>query len=485
MDEFSSFVPMGLFNVLKSLRDAGYQAVVYNLSHHHPQQLADSFLKTDAAAILISAFFGSHNEAYMLANLAKTVLPGIPVVLGGPLSLLGREILKRVKAIDFVMQGEGEESAIKLLDFLLLNQGETASIPGLFFRAASGIKSNPPLLLADIDRYFFMPSEVLPHCHDVRPENLAVLISSRGCPYRCSFCSSTAIWRNRLRHHDPILLIEYLADLRRTTGALYFSLRDENFLASRKHVHTFTKKLLDSDLHFLWNAQGSAHLVDDELALLLADAGCDQLQIGIETVTPRLLRLLCKKIDPEVVRQAAKTLRSQLIRPFGYFIYGMDETDGEAEENIRFMKNSGLLDSVASTLVLYPGTELARQTDPAAFFSSAEMVLYHPESRKKFQRKYEMALAHVAKYGSFEPKELFKKNTPPNCITALAQHYHYTHQGQNKEAEQVLQDYSKKVPANPWPLVTLADFYAETGNSSRAAALRSKAEKLVHLCERG
>ena len=71
------------------------------------------------------------------------------------------------------------------------------------------------------------------------------------------------------------LLLRYLHDLRAATGAIYFSLRDENFLVNRSHVREFTEALKHSGLHYLWNAQGSPHLLDDDLARTLAEAGCD------------------------------------------------------------------------------------------------------------------------------------------------------------------------------------------------------------------
>ena len=477
-DDFSSFVPMGLFNVLKSLRDAGYDADLHNLSHTPRAGLAETLHHIDADAYLISAFFGCHHEAYGLARIAKKISPAAPVILGGPLSVLGPEILSRVAEIDFLIRGEGEEAGVALLDSLFFGNGSPASIPGVVFRTSEGISENPPRLLDDIDRCFFLPSEMMTHCHGVQPENFAVLISSRGCPFHCAFCSSTMLWQNRVRHHRVDLLLRYLHDLRAATGAIYFSLRDENFLVNRNHVQAFTEALKHSGLHYLWNAQGSPHLLDDGLARTLAEAGCDQIQMGIETIPPRLLALLNKQGSPPKIAAAIRTLRQQAIRPFGYFIYGMDETEAEAAETLNFIKHAGLLDAVASPLALYPGTGLAQGVEPDRFFAKGEVLFHSPASAKKWKKKYQQALATLYEQEGFHREEV-APTTTPNPVRTVARHFQLLGQGDLAGAEKILLTLTREQPKNPWGFELLSRLYGELGERKKAAAMRRKLHLLT------
>jgi len=477
-DDFSSFVPMGLFNVLKSLRLAGYAASLHNLSRTPGAGLAKSLAGFEADAFLISAFFGCHHEAYTLARLAKKVSPRAPVVLGGPLSVLGPEILGRVAEIDYVIRGEGEEAGVALLDALYRGKGRPEAIPGVVCRGPSGIIATPPRLLGGIDRFFFLPSEVMPHCRGVRPENLAVLISSRGCPFHCAFCSSTVLWQNRVRHHAVPLLISYLKDLRKSTGAIYFSLRDENFLAGRTHVEEFTAALQESRLHYLWNAQASPRFIDETLARRLAAAGCDQVQMGIEAVSPRLRAFLGKHDKAENIPEAIRLLRRQAIRPFGYFIYGMGESESEGKESLDFIHRAGLLDAVASPLALYPGTGLAEGVNPARFFDKGEILLHSPDSAGKWRNRYRRALAGLHEQGGFSREEL-TAGPGQTTVRAVARYFRALAENDQAGAERILTTLAGEEPDNPWSFNLLAGFYEERGKAKKAAAMRGKLQALT------
>ncbi len=454
-DYFTDFVPIGLFNILYSLLKEGFDATLINLSNYKPQDVTYFFKNNYYNIIFISTFFGNHYESFKIAKLAKKYAPKSITILGGPFSILGKEILKNIPEIDFVIKGEGEEASIKLLK-AIKGKERFEHISNLVYRAGDKFIENSVKFLENIDNYFFLPSQIVPYCVNIQRENFSILITSRGCPFKCSFCSSPKIWQRKIRMHSINLLIDYIKDLRKTFGSLYFSIRDDNFLANPKRVINFAESLSKEKLYFLWNTQGSAKYVSDELAFYLSKAGCDQIQMGIESGSEKLLHFLNKQIHFKDVLKAIKTLRNYLIRPFGYFICGMKENLEDTKKTLNFIRKSGLIDAVLSPLVIYPGTALSKGYPLNDFFKDREIIYYDKKSYDKYKELYLLLFEEIYHKGFSE--EEIERNNVYNFKNNIVKYYHYRSKNQEK-ALIYLKEIIKKEPENPWPYLLLGDHF--------------------------
>ncbi len=381
-NEFSQFVPHGLFNILFHLLKQGVDAKLYNLSNFKDRELKGFFRDIKSDFYLISSFFGNHWESFKLAELIKTYHKSSVVVLGGPLGVYGTQVLKKCSAIDFVSYGEGEITAYSLIKSIK-ERKELDDIPNLFFRKGKDIIRTKAYFHNNIDDFFFLPSQIMPYLNYVAQENLEVIITSRGCPFNCSFCSSPSIWGRKLRSHSINLILKYIKDLRENFGSLFFSIRDDNFISNKKRVIELSESLQDERLSFIFNLQGSSKFIDEETAERLSLSGCNQIQIGIENLSPQVLKLFNKKIDIERLSKNIKLLRRYCIEPFGYFITGVDETEEELEKTLRFIERSGIMSGVVSPLVLYPETKLSEVYRPDFFADKREIIYF---SRKSYNK---------------------------------------------------------------------------------------------------
>ena len=204
--------------------------------------------------------------------------------------------------------------------------------------------------------------------------------------------------------------------------------------------------------------------------------------MGIETIPPRLLALLNKQGSPPQIAEAIRTLRRQAIRPFGYFIYGMDETEGEGKETLNFIKQSGLLDAVASPLALYPGTWLAQGVEPEHFFAKGEVLFYSPASARKWKKKYQQALAALYAQEGFRAEEV-APGAAPNLVRTVARHFQLLGQGDLAGAEKILLTLTRKQPENPWGFELLSRLYDDLGEKKKGAAMGRKLHALIGSAE--
>lgn len=391
-NEFSNLVPVGLFNILFYLNKNGIKAKLYNLSQFSEKRLEEFIKKIKPEISLISSFYGNHWEAIKLSELIKKNNPEAVNIIGGPISVIGEDILKIFKSIDFVVYGEGEVASLELVHFLKKNIKDISKIKNLIYRHNDKIIKNPSYFNQDIDEFFYIPSKIKNDVFFVKDENFQILITSRGCPFSCSFCSSPALWGRKVRFHSIENVIKYIKDLVENFRVDYFSIRDDNFIANKKRVIELCKEIIKREWEINFNLQGSASFVDETTIKFLSMAGCDQIQIGIESLSPKVLDFFNKKIDIKKLKEQIRVIRKYKIIPFGYFIAGLNESEDDIEPTINFIKDSGIMAGVLSPLVIYPGTELAKRAKIKNFFiKNREIIYYSKKSYNKYKKRFDDA----------------------------------------------------------------------------------------------
>lgn len=451
-DYFSSFVPSGLFNILFYLLSHDCHATLVNLSDMKKQDLKHFLNSHKIDIAFISTFFGNHSESINLIKQIKSFNTKTVTVMGGPYTVLGDEIIRRVPELDFVIKGEGEIPSLKIIN-LLQNKEHIKNIEGLCYRNSTGLANNAISFHPNIDDFFYLPSKIADYCKYVNKENFSILITSRGCPFKCNFCSSPLLWQNRIRYHSITKLIDYVKDLRINFNEIFFSIRDDNFLMSKKRVLAFTKAIKELRLYFLWNTQGSVKFIDEEVALALAQSGCDQVQMGIESASKRALSFLNKNVNIEKSYEVIHILRKHLIRPFGYFIGGFDESKEEVEETCHFIKHSGIIDAVISPLVIYPGTPFSKKIPLDNFFSKDEIIYYSKQSYEKYKKKYIAALEYAFNRNFFNLNEI-KSSPTSSFLKNIVSHFYFLQKGNLSKAISALDGLENE---NPWKAKLLND----------------------------
>ncbi len=323
-DNDGLMIPYGLLTLAGIARRAGHQVEVYNFGSFAWREVERFVAANPAEVFGLSCFTHNRHGVMSLARRLKEAWPRAHVTVGGPFaSALPRELLRYCPAIDSVVVGEGEVTFAELLERLA--RGETAAgLAGAAWRQATGIEQGPAREpLADLDQVP-APSELAPQ--------LPILITSRGCPGRCTYCGSPALWGKKVRFHSAEYVLDCLTRIVREAGLRCLGVKDDTFTADRKRVLEICRGIHERDLNFIWSCDTRVDMVDEERLTAMRRAGCQRISFGVESFDPAVLQAIGKRTTPEQIRAATELARSLGFRIRYYLMAG---NRGETAANLR------------------------------------------------------------------------------------------------------------------------------------------------------
>ena len=196
-------------------------------------------------------------------------------------------------------------------------------MPGLTWRAEDGIRRNPaPPPVDDLDA---LP---LP-AHELTPRSLAATVESgRGCPWTCSFCSTSAFFARKHRARGAASLVDELTVLAQR-GVAHVTFTDDIFTVNKRQVLALCDELDRRPPGIAWGCSTRIDCVTPQLLARMAAAGCQGILYGVETASPRMQKVMGKRLD---IRKVVPTMQATLaagIRPYCTFIYGFPEATPE------------------------------------------------------------------------------------------------------------------------------------------------------------
>jgi len=357
--------PMGLALIAAILEKAGYPVTLLDANALNLQPETIVPLVKDADIIGLTAMTPTINSATTTAHLLKQAHPDVTIVLGGAhVSLLPEETLAATPEIDIIVRGEGEETIIELLQAV---EGEKPfdKITGISYRKSGKIISNPSRSdMIDLDSLPFLAYHLLPwqkykpHPPHGRAFPFAVIITSRGCPYQCAYCSKP-IFGNRFRAQSPERIAEEIIYYQKSFGIKELAFYDDSFTLDKKRAYAIAEEMLKEGLKIHWTCETRVNLVDKELLNNMKQAGCYSIAYGIESGSPEILKALDKEITLEQAEEAVSLTREAGIQTIGYFMIGSPgESPETIKQTIRFAKKLKFDFAQFSVTTPFPGTKL-------------------------------------------------------------------------------------------------------------------------------
>lgn len=485
-DPHISLLPTGLCYLQAVLREAGFDARLANFSGWSPPRIEAALKELRPRLLAISQWTHNRHASLELARIARRLDPGCLIVMGGGhASFQYAELLGEGAPLDLVVRGEGE-ATLRELACRIRDGGDWRDLAGIaFFRSGELVVTAQRELLADLDALPFA-SRYLEHSLGVDMAMQAeFMITARGCPSSCSFCSSPSFWQRRVRFRSPGNMVEEILFIRRRYGLIYFSLRDDTFTADRQRTLEFCRLLIDSRAHIIWNCQSRVTALDEELLVWMKRAGCECVQIGVESGSPRILSLLGKRITPRQVEDAAAAVKKVGISLSVYLISHIPgEGEGDLEATVSLMRRIRPDDGYLSPLAYFPGTRLfeegvrAGRVSPQVFKTSRASAVYAAGKPGRVPPRLLHALAGCQDRDARRFQR--QKRLLGYCHTTnvLAGEF-YVQQGDYVRAEGEYREIIAREPDNPWGWYLLGELLAEQGEQRGAEACYRRVLEIV------
>jgi anaerobic magnesium-protoporphyrin IX monomethyl ester cyclase len=346
-------LPMGIAYLGAVLRDRYDIRLVDAVAegHHHERNITDLIfqygLDTDMImerirefnpdVVGISCIFS--NQFPVVAELAKKVKTWnseVVTVTGGTHPTFLPERCLREEALDFIVMGEAEESLPALLK-AIQNGGSLKDIDGLAFRTEERMVIHPKTAwIKDLDSLPFPARDLLPmdKYFDInipfnffsRSPHNASFITSRGCPCRCSFCSSSTYWGKRYRTRSPENVLAELEHLKTVYGIEEIKFEDDNLTFDTKRAMAIFRGMIERKLNLLWNMPNGVMvntLDDRELVRLMKQSGCYEVIFAFESGDQWVLdNIINKPINLESARNIVHNVKEEGIDTHAFFIIG-------------------------------------------------------------------------------------------------------------------------------------------------------------------
>jgi anaerobic magnesium-protoporphyrin IX monomethyl ester cyclase len=337
---FNIMPPLGIMSIAAWLERHGIEVGIIDCyaTPMGVDELADEIVRRRPDAVGFSTTTSAFREGYRIACAIKERDARIVTVFGGahPCTM-GARLLDDFPAIDYLVIGEGEQTMLELAQAGFKG---AESLPGVAFRRnGTGVLISQRELIADLDDLPFPAYHLLPgfpkrytlplFSFPTAPNSS--IISSRGCPYACSYCDRSVFSRG-FRFNSPEYIIEHVAMLNRDYGIRHVFFYDDLFTFDRKRVAEFCDLKAKKGLKVTYNCIARLEHVDEELLGLLKRSGCWQVNFGIESGDPEVLRKHRKFYGLDEVGRKLRMVRKAGMRVRGLFMVGLP---GEDEAAIR------------------------------------------------------------------------------------------------------------------------------------------------------
>ncbi len=366
-----NFPPLGLAYIAACLEKEGFDIEIidaHTLAMSN-EDILQKIKEKEPTIIGFTSLTPTFSKVVLLSKKIKKFFPLIKIVVGGHhATIMQEKIINRYPTIDIVVFGEGEETMTELTR-AIINKKNIHEIDGIVFREQNkAIKTKPRTLIKNLDNIPFPARHLLPmHLYNPAPQQykelpVAHMIITRGCPFRCSFCSSSSVFGRQIRFPSPWRVVEEIKQIIKLYNVKEISFWDDTFTANQQWLDKFLNLLIEEQTEIRWWCYARVDTVNLRMLKKMKKAGCWNIFYGVESGNQKLLNNINKGITLKQCEDAVKWTKEAGIEVRASFIFCLPEENIKmAEETIDFAIALDPDYAQFSFATPYPGTELYKQ----------------------------------------------------------------------------------------------------------------------------
>ncbi len=357
--------PLGPAYIMASLKKSNFEVRCLNLNYETTPLsilLKKIYSEYQFDVVITGGLSTDYNKIKQIRNIVKNFKKDTIFIVGGGLvTSMPELILENIKP-DFISIGEGEYNICKILEKLQNNDNNFREIKGIGYVTNGELVVTQPETIKNIDSLPFPDFELAYIDAFLKNQKFFLkndsiimpIISSRGCPFKCTFCFHTVGDKYRNRTLDNFFQeLEYLID---NYGINTFIIYDELLSANKERLFLFCQRI--SEYNVRWSCQMRVDIVTEEILKIMRASGCFAINYGIESICDNILSSMKKNINRIQIENALFLTKKNGISIQGNLIFGdKKETFNTALETLNWWKKHNYYCLNLSLIIPYPGTE--------------------------------------------------------------------------------------------------------------------------------
>lgn len=304
----------------------------------------DYIVKKDPKVVGFYTIADTFITTVLLANEVKKMRPAIKILFGGPhASVLARECLEAFDFVDYISIGEGEHTIRTQIEAILYNKPMNGVL-GLAYRDkhhTASINACPERISnAELTQHTVYKFNHI----KIDQDTVIPIEGGRGCPYNCTFCSTSNFWGRQYRVKNPEDILQEMNKFHKLYGTYQFTIVHDAFTANKEYIKQFCTLLISNNTQYEWGCSSRIDNLDFDIIKLMTEANCKKIYLGIETGSASLQKRINKNLNLDEIIEKIVYAKERGMKITTSFIYGFpDEKIADLKDTLKLMERLYLL----------------------------------------------------------------------------------------------------------------------------------------------